>query len=277
MPAEKNRNKIYVVAVICIGLITSIWLIQRTPVSKSAVNENSGTVAVKPYVNVEKNDDWKKMLVSIDNSKIDTSLISKNNYSIPEEDSTLTDQMSRDFLSQYLLAVKNDENITSADANNIAQNTLSLPDYNTSVGAKYLPSNLKIINKTDSNTLRIYRNRLLEVIKNRTSKVKDNPIMIVTVALSTEDEKELSKLDYIIKENRGFVSDLLKIEVPINVVGLHISLLNASSNLLTNLESLRVILGDPVRGLTGIGQYSQSINDLNLSLENLSNYFTKNL
>src|SRR3989344_9057837 len=120
MPNDKNGNKIYDVLVICVGLVVSIWLLERNPVNKNLESEIK-TVSVNPYINIEKNDDWKKILTTIDNGATDTTLISKNNKSTQtEEDSTLTDQMSRDFLSQYLLAVKNNGGTTPNDALMIA-------------------------------------------------------------------------------------------------------------------------------------------------------------
>ena len=277
MPNDKNGNKIYVVLVICVGLVVSIWLLERNPVNKNLESEIK-TVSVNPYINIEKNDDWKKILTTIDNGATDTTLISKNNKSTQtEEDSTLTDQMSRDFLSQYLLAVKNNGGTTPNDALMIAKNTLLLPDYTESVGAKYISANLKITSKADPDTLRLYRNKLYKIIVDRTGKVKDDPIMIVVNSLSTEDEGGLAKLDYIILQNKGFLNDLLGMEVPKNIVELHLSLLNASSKLLANLESMRQTLFDPVRGLAGIGEYSQTILDINLSLDNFSKYFIQNL
>ena len=277
MPNDKNGNKIYVVLVICVGLVVSIWLLERNPVNKNLESEIK-TVSVNPYINIEKNDDWKKILTTIDNGATDTTLISKNNKSTQtEEDSTLTDQMSRDFLSQYLLAVKNNGGTTPNDALMIAKNTLLVPDYTESVGAKYISANLKITSKADPDTLRLYRNKLYKIIVDRTGKVKDDPIMIVVNSLSTEDEGGLAKLDYIILQNKGFLNDLLGMEVPKNIVELHLSLLNASSKLLANLESMRQTLFDPVRGLAGIGEYSQTILDINLSLDNFSKYFIQNL
>ena len=277
MPNDKNGNKIYVVLVICVGLVVSIWLLERNPVNKNLESEIK-TVSVNPYINIEKNDDWKKILTTIDNGATDTTLISKNNKSTQtEEDSTLTDQMSRDFLSQYLLAVKNNGGTTPNDALMIAKNTLLLPDYTESVGAKYISANLKITSKADPDTLRLYRNKLYKIIVDRTGKVKDDPIMIVVNSLSTEDEGGLAKLDYIILQNKGFLNDLLGMEVPKNIVELHLSLLNASSKLLANLEFMRKKVFDPVRGLAGIGEYSQTILDINLSLDNFSKYFIQNL
>lgn len=277
MPSIANRNKIYIVSVICFGFVVSIWLIQRTPIIKSS-EKNLETVSVNQYRNIEKNDDWKKILVTVDSSATDTSLVSRNNTaSVALEDSTLTDQMSRDFLSQYLLAVKNNGAVSSGDAEIIAQNTLSLPEYTESSGAQYVSTNLKISTKTDNDTLRIYRNRLYKILKDRSSNIKDDPIVIVINSVTSEDDRDLAKLDYIINQSRGLLKDLLTLEVPRNTIQLHLSLVNSVSDVMANLESMRLVLGDPVRGLAGIGAYTQNIQEFQAVLEKINKYFALNL
>lgn len=277
MPSIANRNKIYIVSVICFGFVVSIWLIQRTPIIKSS-EKNLETVSVNQYRNIEKNDDWKKILVTVDSSATDTSLVSRNNTaSVALEDSTLTDQMSRDFLSQYLLAVKNNGAVSSGDAEIIAQNTLSLPEYTESSGAQYVSTNLKISTKTDNDTLRIYRNRLYKILKDRSSNIKDDPIVIVINSMTSEDDRDLAKLDYIINQSRGLLKDLLTLEVPRNTIQLHLSLVNSVSDVMANLESMRLVLGDPVRGLAGIGAYTQNIQEFQAVLEKINKYFALNL
>lgn len=273
-----NRNKIYTVLVICIGIIISVWLVKSSSNVKNYPQLTEKTVVTEPYRNIERSDDWKKILTAVDNSKIDTSLISqKDTSAVAEPDNTVTDQVSRDFLSQYLLAVKNKGGTTPEDAVTIAQNTISLSNFGQSGGAKYIASNLKINTSTDSSVLRSYRNKLQKIIFDRTTAVKDDPIRVVVTSLSTEDEQELKKLDGIIAQSKGFIDDLLKLETPKNAVALHLSLLNSASLLLSNLEAMREILNDPIRGLSGIGQYSQTLLQVNLAIENFSKYFIQNL
>jgi hypothetical protein len=277
MPTVENRNRIYVVLVICSAFVISIWLLQRTPNTKTAKN-GLDTLSANTYQDIERNDDWKKILVSVDNGVTDTSLISKkDSMFITKEDSTLTDQMSRDFLAQYLLAVKNNGDVTSNEAEIIAQNTLALPEYTKSVGARYVSANLKIDSRVDIETLRIYRNRLYKILKDRSSQIKDDPIVIVINSLTSESDKDIAKLDYIISQNKGLLNDMLALQVPKNAVTIHLSLLNSASNVLANLEAMRLVLGDPVRGLAGIGEYSQNIMRLQDVLTKTTTYFTENL
>jgi hypothetical protein len=276
MPSETSRNKIYVVGVICLGVVISIWLLNKEEKSVNLNNDGQVQVSARAYETTEKNDDWKKLLVNVD-SVTETSVLSKaTNAGLDPEGTTITDQVGRDFLSQYMLAVKNNGGITTSDVNSITENTIAVAEYN-STGAKYVSLNIKIINKNDSETLRIYRNKLYEIIKNRTSSIKDDPFSVIMNAMPTESEKELAKLNPIIIQNKAFIADLLKMEVPSSAATLHLSLLNASSNLLSNLEDMREIIRDPVRGLTGVGNYPQSITNLNLSLKNFTEFFIKNL
>lgn len=274
----QNKNRVYVVLFICIGVVISIWLIQsNTNLNSKKLSEESNVLS-NPYRKIEKNEDWKKILVNVDNSAIDTTLISRNNTSAQvEDDSTLTDQMSRDFLAQYLLAIKNNGGVSSDDASAIAQNTLSLPEYTESVGATYISSNLKVSSKTDADTLRIYRNRLYKIVNDRSSQIKDDPIAIVLSSMNSENERDLAKLDYIIKQSKGFLQDLLALEVPKSAIQVHLALLNVGSDITANLEAMRSVLGDPVRGLAGISEYAQNVMELQKILQNISNFFAINL
>lgn len=276
MQSQKNGNKIYVILVICIGVVISVWLLERNPQNKALNAETKPVVSVNSYRNIAKNDDWKSILQNVD-SKTDTSLIVSKYNDNSLEDSTLTDQMSRDFLSQYLLAVKNNGSVDSLEAELIARNTIFMNDSTKIKGVKYLPSNLIIDKQYTQNSLRIYRNKLYQIINKRISRIKDDPLMIVISSLEKEDEKKLSKLDPIIMENKGLLNDLLSISVPEKAVSLHLSLLNSSSKLIANLEAMRSTLSDPVKGFVGMGEYAQTMIDLNNSLKNFTAFFTDNL
>ena len=276
MPSGKTGNKIYVIGVICIGVVISVWLLERNPQTKAMEAVTEPVVSANSYRNIAKNDDWKSILQNVD-SKIDTSLVVSSKVKEYEDSDTLTDQMSRDFLSQYLVAIKQNGGLSTNDASTIANNTLSLSEYTESIGAKYVIANLKITSKTDPATLRLYRNKLFNRVTYRTSQVKDDPLVIISNALTNEDEVEIAKLDYIIFQNKAFLKELLALEVPKTTVSLHLSLLNSSSNLLANLEAMRVVLLDPIKGLAGIGQYTQSVSDVNLSLQKLNRFFIDNL
>lgn len=269
-------HKIISVSIICIGIITSVWLFsKKSNVStETAGLRNTESVSVDSIIKIggEGNDDWKKMLTAVDQKSQKLVDLTKNISE--EDDTTLTDQMARDFLSQYLLTVKSGVPVTSETASLIAQNTLSLPEYSRS-GVTYIKSNLKTTLKKDVETIQKYKLNINNALKPVYYDVNTDTVSLIMDALQSENENELKKLDPIIAINRKVVKDLLAMEVPENAVKTHLALLNASSNILSDLEAIRVTLGDPVKGLTVLGQYPTHLDNFAIAVINMDLFLLK--
>ncbi len=106
--------------------------------------------------------------------------------------------------------------------------------------------------------------------------MKGEPTSIFKDAINSASEIKLAKLDPIIFLNKSFLMDLLNMNVPEKAVKVHLALMNASSNLLSDLEGMRVVFVDPVRSLTAAGQYQKHLLDLKTSLDNLYVFFAQN-
>lgn len=278
MPSDKNRNKVYTILVLCIGIVISVWLFQRKPESISLVKQNTNTVSANPYRDVipNTNEDWKKMLTSIDpKNQVITSVIKNNSNTFDE--TTLTAQMARDFFSQYLLAKKGGQALTPDQINKIVQNTLASPQYTKTSQIVYLTSNLHINPNTDPSTVKKYRDVLNLSLKNRSTQVKDNPMILLNMATKTGGSDILARLDSIITTGHNMVNDLLSMEVPSDAVQVHLNLLNVSANIVLSLESMRQIYTDPVKSLVGISSYSQELSKLEPALSDVNAYFVKKL
>ena len=274
-------NKIYTILVLCIGVVTSIWLIQRNPANISVAQNSDGvtTVSNENLINnkAKTETDWQKILVSIDQKDQNfTSVVQKDNPEIFDE-TTLTAQMAKDLFSRYLQIAKKPGGVTSYDANKIANDVLALPDYTKATGAVYVASNLKIINKTDRETVKLYNDTLNQKLQNKSIKNPIDPMAIVNTALERSDENELSKLDPAILTFKTFIANLLIIEAPSDAIKMHLDLLNAYSNILSNLEAMRATFTDPIRSLSGINQYEQHLRDLKGVIVNISAYFEQKL
>src|SRR3989338_6244467 len=271
-------NKIYTILVLCIGVVTSIWLIQRNPANISVAQNSDGvtTVSNENLINnkAKTETDWQKILVKKDQNF--TSVVQKDNPEIFDE-TTLTAQMAKDLFSRYLQIAKKPGGVTSYDANKIANDVLALPDYTKATGAVYVASNLKIINKTDRETVKLYNDTLNQKLQNKSIKNPIDPMAIVNTALERSDENELSKLDPAILTFKTFIANLLIIEAPSDAIKMHLDLLNAYSNILSNLEAMRATFTDPIRSLSGINQYEQHLRDLKSVIVNISAYFEQKL
>ncbi len=266
-------NKILTILIICFGVVVSVWFIsnKQKNLSQNSVVSNSDSVTAEPAILIKNTDyDWKKILTD---SKTDSKVIDlTKTVNLGSEDSTLTDQLARDVLSQYLIIAKNGQEVTSDVASQIAQNALSLPDYKPS-SVTYIRENLKIVKKSDPLTYEAYSQKINQALMSVYYDVKVDPINILVKSLQSDTETELKKLDPLITINKNTIKTLVEMEVPEGAVALHLNLLNSSSKILTNLESMRVAVTDPVKVFTVIGDYStnmmnfgKAVNELNVLL-----------
>lgn len=270
MPSRKTLF----VLIISFGIVTSVYLFSKTPGKSFLPTQNK--ISTNPYVKIDedKNGNWEKILTTVDSSN-NIATVLNNNSAESFEETTLTAQMSRDFLSQYLLAIK-DGPITSDQSTQIAANTLSIPQYTTITGPRYVALNLNLSSKSGPNVDLIYKNTLNSILRERSLQVKEDPMVIFKDAIATENESKLAKLDPIILTNKGLLTDLLNIEVPEKAVKAHLELVNATSNVLSDLEALRVAFSDPIRSLTTISAYESHIFDFKKAIQNIKTYFVQN-
>ena len=272
-------NKIYTTLVLCIGLVVSIWLIQRPP-ENSPAKENLGGVSVSTYKNTEgitaSNDDWKKILVSVDpkTQGITEDLTAKNSSIF--DDTTLTAQMSKDFFSQYLLLKKGGNALTADDISKITNNISSSAVYSTK-GVTYVAGNLHVINKADKETIKKYQDIVNLILKTRSNQIRENPVLLLNSSINSQGANQLPKLDSIVKIGQEFIGDLLNVEVPLSAVTPHLALLNSISAVVSDLEGMRELYTDPIKALSSITQYNQDITNFQTSLNNLNVYFTQKL
>ena len=271
-------NKTFIVLIICSGVIVSLWLLLQTPKEPLAPVKNVATVSTEAYINIDESNygDWKKVLTDIDQKTQQTTILTKN--STQSNDTTLTSQMARDFFSQYLILKKGGQAVTQDEVDKIVENTLSLPEYTKSTGPVYTIFNLHVNQKKDVETVKKYLNDLQQMIENR--KINDNndePMAITGKAMRENKEGVLVKLDPIIIKAKGVISDLIKMDVPADATNLHLSLLNVTSDMLSNLEAMRASFIDPVRAFVGFNKYPKNLLDFENTLGAINTYFSKKL
>lgn len=258
--------------IICCAIIVSTWILNRkVETAKTLLKENAHVVAVA-QAPIESNQDWKKILTNIST----TTKTFINLTKTPADDqTTLTAQMSRDFMSQYLLLKKGGREISIADANQIASNVMSVPEYTQPSAAVYVASNLHITTSKTQDTYIGYKTTVNYMLKNRSLQIKDDPVTILTNTMKTENSSEIAKLDPLVATSKSLITDLLSVAVPIDAVKIHLDLINAVSSLSVNLESMRGVLNDPVKTMASISTYNQNILSFANALKNLNVYFVK--
>ena len=255
----------------------SVWLLAKnTPVGVKTKASDLSSTSYQNNVDTT-NSDWKGLLSSTDLQNTDkvTNVSAGNSGTFDE--TTLTAQMARDLFSRYLLIANKSGGPTTDDADQIATQVLTSPSYTQSSGAVYVASNIKIISQTDQTTVRTYYQNLSQKMSARAPSTPGNPITILNKALQTESDSDLSKIEPFIVAYKGVVSDLTTISVPADATAVHLALLNAYSNLLSDTQAMRQALVDPVKAIAAINQYEKHYTDMQNALLNINNYFGKKL
>ena len=186
--------------------------------------------------------------------------------------------MAKDFFSQYILAAQGGQTISSDNANQIAQNTLSTSAYTNTKGAIYTALNLKSISKSSTANMTAYKTALAHIFQTRMNTVstQQDPLDIFNKAIQSENESDLAPLDPIITSRKGVMSDMLNMDVPQGLIQAHLDLLNAYSDFVTSVEAMRVVFSDPVRSFAGINQYSTALTTLQNAISEMNTIISKN-
>jgi hypothetical protein len=263
-------NKIISLIVICFGIVFSVWLFTKDSNTDQLNTKSDPNAEVVPAIQTSENtnEDWKKILTDVDKRNPFTDLTS---LTIENDDTTLTDQLSRDFMSQYLLLIKSGGKVNQETANILSQKTLSLPEYNQKP-VVYIRQNLRIIQKNDLATHQKYKESINENMEYIYYSLNGDPLEIVINAINTESEVELKKLDPIISATNSILKYFLKMEVPERAVGVHLELTNAVSAILKDLEYMRVSLEDPVKIFIGVANYTENSTRFKLAIEKMDSF-----
>lgn len=260
-------KKILAVAILAFSVVFSIWITRDKNDSK-----NLAVTPVNDRGMINSNNDWKNILVNVTDN--DSSIISV----VPPvediaNDPSVTAKISKDFMSQYLLAIQDRGFITDEDVERITQNTL-LDSENIAAQPKYTDTNLKIVNKNDRNTVVYYRDAVNTILKENSSKVTEDPVSISMRIMETENPEDISKIDFITITAQKLVRDLLLVEVPSSAVNNHLQVLNVFGSILSNLETMRESATDPVSALIGINAYQNLVKTQMMpALDSLNKYF----
>ncbi|KND47995.1 MAG: hypothetical protein AB201_00110 [Parcubacteria bacterium C7867-006] len=269
-------RKIITTIIICLGAIVSIWLLNRASINITKQQATDNSISTYSYEDLENSTstDWKKILTSLDKKTEDFQDLTKQN-SFDYDETTLTAQMSKDFMSQYLLLKKGGRQLTADDIDKITSNIMSSPQYKQLSAPVYVTKNLKISPNNDISSLRNYRDQINLILKNRSLEIRDNPIMVLSSAAKTNNSALLDRLDVIINASNGFIQDFLNTNVPESAISVHLNLMNAVSALVVNTEAMKEIYNDPVRAMMGLSQYTSYTTNFQKRLAEMNSYLSK--
>lgn len=276
MSKSLNNNRIYITLILCIAVVSSVWLFQRDP-NKSQVSKSVSLDVITPTSNIKlENTDWEKILVK--NSKSDVKIENVSNTTYDSlANTSLTSQLSKELFSRYLLLAKGGQKVSQEDAEKIAADVLRSSDYTNNTGTQYIESSLIIKENNSKESILKYNEVLYSKLRERALKIKIDPIIIFSNVIKTDDYTGLDQLNPLIIQLKGVISDLVLMEVPKEAASFHLAILNSYSNILANVESIKTTKTDPVKGINGVTAYAQHVDDLKISFNNINSYFQDKL
>jgi hypothetical protein len=272
-------KKVLAVLIISLAGVFSSFLIAKTPSLKeevlSARKSNEDSVTANPYEKITQNtnDDWKKILTDVDTKNNKVVSLVKNASQTPE-DTTLTSQLTKEVMSRYLSLKNGGRSLSEEDVVTIIRDIASDPKFIKPSAPLYVSSNLKPADNS-INSIAYYKKSVTSIIRNSLFQIKDDPSYVVVYALQNDSESSLKYIDPTIALAKKGINDLLNLAVPKEAVDLHLKLINSISNMLENLESLRVVFSDPVKGLSGIKFYDEYKTNFVNSINEMSEYLSK--
>ncbi|MHB1316596.1 MAG: hypothetical protein ACYCZW_01930 [Minisyncoccota bacterium] len=304
-----KHSKVLVTLIICIGIITSVFVISKNNTNNTGVIEKKqnqdllSTVDTSPSVDTDGDGlhDWEETLIGTDPKNPDTDgdgtsdgdeikqnrdprktgpddkniiqNITQNKTDIYTEN-TLTEQVSKDFFNRYILAKQQNKNLTQQEAFSIAQSVidnLSIP----STVVVYTTKNLIITQDISLSSKKTYAQNLSNAVNKNSPKNSESELIIFTRALQSQKESDLLKLDYIIKGYKGLIQDTLKIPVPQTGVADHLIYLNTLSAIYDDITYMRLIISDPIKAYAGFSNYQKDALRLGIAFENINAYLNK--
>ncbi len=263
-------KKIFVVLILCIGVIISVWIFQGDGTVGLFQKNNLVSIESSPENTLPNtstgNQDW------LSSPSIASTTVTKTTP-YPDE-GTVTDQVSKDFFAQYLDLIKqNNGQITDAEASQIAKNALSSPDYLKTNGATYTAKNLHVSKTATKDEVQRYSDAIKQSFKNRAPKNKDTEMQILERAMQSGKESDLALLDTIIVADKGVISDFVNMTIPSDAVQVHLDFVNSASDVLSNTEAMRQTFSDPIKSFAGLSQYNPHVTQMMIALKNLEVYF----
>jgi hypothetical protein len=264
-------TKIFAVLIVCLAIVASVWIFeQQTGKSDTAQKAAvAATVEQSPIDRASFPSDW----LSVDQVNGTTTAVVTAPYS---GEGTVTDQVSKDFFSQYLMVLKeNNGDVTPDQADAIAQKTLSSPEYLKATGVQYTAKDLHVSAQTSKEMVKAYGLMLSDTIKRNTPKKNVDELDVTSKAVQSGKEASLAVLDPTIAADQAIITSLLSMTIPSDAVQVHLAFVNAASNILSNTEAMRNSFADPIRSLAALSQFPQHQQDIQNALLQIRIYLKK--
>jgi len=277
-------RKITAISIVCGSAVVAVWLLTSgSPAAallagalgSSQVANTDNAISVATSTSTLEASIASRLGI-LDTPSINTvpAVSSSTESSYYPGEGTLTDQIGKDFMSQYLLSIQSGQTLTTDQATQIAANTLQSQDYTKATGVLYTVRDLHVGSQTNKETVVQYGNTIQQSLHIHTTGKLENEYDIVGHAVDKQDPTELNKLDPIIAGYKHIIATLVTMDVPADAVDVHLKFLNAVSNVLSNIEGMRETFNDPVRSFAAVSQYKPHALDLANAYKDLNAYIS---
>lgn len=224
--------------------------------------------------------DWEESLYGMDVTNNDTdgdgvldfAEISqlKSEDAKTEENLTETDKFSRELFATVAALNQAGE----VDQNTIDKLTTSLSEKMGDLPVKkvFLISDIKVMGDDSTTSIQKYNSALGALYKKYTT--KDNVTEILKEFVNDGEEvnmEALVKLNPIIKQSEEVIKGMLTITTPPKISQAHLDLINALERSIENLSDIQLYDKDPIIAINAMGKFEENINQLELSMNKLSN------
>lgn len=229
-------------------------------------NISTSTLVAITQKIIESNSDWESVIAS-------TTLVKNTGNNSTNTPLTATDIVARDLFAKYLAVKQGGGKLDSKTEEELIQSVLTSTDL-TPRYRMYTEGEILIGTDDSTSTIREYGNMVGEIMKKNTVS-NTNPILIMQTALDKNDSNTLKQLDEKIIANKKVISDVLKLKVPPSALMVHKDFINASSNAVETLTSMKNVFIDPITAIFATSNFLNMSDNMKNSIDQSKQYFSK--
>ena len=215
--------------------------------------------------------DWKKQFFGTTTGVASTA--AKKAAKAADKPLTLTDQLSRDFFSQFINLKQ--ANLTgNADIVNQTMGNMLSTDLNPIKPRTYSAADITVATASDAQSLGTFGAKVADIIGSYAATTSE--LAIMQNFLSGNNPATLDQFQPIMAEHRRILAGLLSLPVPRLLMGDDLELINGMSTLEAGSESLRATNIDSVKGLVGASLHADGAQSVADALSNMYKTLTFN-
>ena len=261
MAIARPRLQTLIVSVVCIAAVAvALFMTKNDRNSEENIIALGDTKPTETYTTSDINNssssaDWKKSFADGKNS---TSNSTSTSSFITDGDS-MTAIFGKAALVSYM-ALKQTGMNTDTNSVDAAGQVVISTAVNSKTPKLYVLSELKTTLRADKDTLNTFNTAIANSFS--LYNVKQNEVVIANSAVAQKNYDLLTKIAPIVKNYQQIIDSLKKVQTPSVLSMDMINLINGFSTMKFNAESLQVVHTDPLRGLLGINNYQDGIQQI---------------